>query len=99
MLALPAALMVAAGSAADAGDVDALERVWSGVRDSSEQVVMSLDRGGAALWQQTAEQRVRTVVAPVSVPWRGPHVLYLEDSLEDDPQQPRRQLLLQLEPL
>jgi len=92
------AVWVAAVAATDAGEVAALERVWSGVRDSSEQVVMSLDRG-AALWQQTPEQRVRTVVAPVSVPWLAPHVLYLEEFLEDDPQQPRRQLLLQLEPL
>jgi hypothetical protein len=92
------AVWVAAVAATDTGDVAALERVWSGVRDSSEQVVMSLDRG-AALWQQTPEQRVRTVVAPVSVPWLAPHVLYLEEFIEDDPQQPRRQLLLQLEPL
>jgi CpeT/CpcT family (DUF1001) len=91
------AVWVAAAAATDGGDVAALERVWSGVRDSSEQVVMSLEQG-AALWRQTAEQRVRTVVAPVSVPWLGPQVLYLEEFLEDDPQQPRRQLLLQLEP-
>jgi hypothetical protein len=92
------AVWVAAVAATDAGDVTALERLWSGVRDSTEQVVMSPDRG-AALWRQTEEQRVRTVVAPVSVPWLGAHVLYLEEFLEDDPQEPRRQLLLQLEPL
>jgi hypothetical protein len=92
------AVWVAAVAASDAGDAAALARVWSGVRDSSEQVVMSRDKG-AALWQQTAEQRVRTVVAPVSVPWLGPQVLYLEEFLEDEPQQPRRQLLLQLAPV
>jgi hypothetical protein len=92
------AMWVAGVAATDAGDVGALERVWSGVRDSSEQVVMSLDRS-ATLWRQTAEQRVRTVVAPVGVPWLGAHVLYLEEFVEDDPQEPRRQLLLQLEPL
>jgi hypothetical protein len=97
MLALPAALMIAAGGVADAGDAATLERVWSGVRDSSEQVVMSLDRG-AAQWPQAGERRVRTVVAPVNVAWLGAHVLYLEEFIEDDPQQPRRQLLLQLEP-
>ena len=97
MLALPAALMIAAGGAADAGDAATLERVWSGVRDSSEQVVMSLDRG-AAQWPQASERRVRTIVAPVNVTWLGAHVLYLEEFIEDDPQQPRRQLLLQLEP-
>jgi CpeT/CpcT family (DUF1001) len=97
MLALVAALAATAGTA-DTGEVMALERVWSGVRDSSEQVVMSLDRG-AALWPQSGERRVRTVVAPVSLGWLGPHVLYLEEFLEDEPQEPRRQLLLQLEPL
>jgi hypothetical protein len=92
------AVWVAAVAATDAGDVTVLERLWSGVRDSTEQVVMSPERG-AALWRQTEEQRVRTVVAPVSVPGLGAHVLYLEEFLEDDPQEPRRQLLLQLEPL
>ena len=83
--------------AADSGDVAALQRLWSGVRDSSEQVVMSLEHD-AAQWPQTSERRVRTIVAPVSVAWLGEHVLYLEEFLEDDPQDPRRQLLLQLEP-
>jgi CpeT/CpcT family (DUF1001) len=96
MLAFPAALMIAAGGAADAGEVAALERAWSGVRDSSEQMVMSLEQG-AVRWPQ-GERRVRTIVAPVGVAWLGPHVLYLEEFIEDDPQQPRRQLLLQLEP-
>src|SRR6516162_9562097 len=95
MLALLAAWLAGAG-AADASEVAALERTWSGVRDSSEQVVLSLDRG-AALWREATEQRVRTIVAPVSVGWLGAHVLYLEEFIEDDPQQPRRQLLLQLE--
>lgn len=94
---LTSVLAVAAAVTAEAGDVAALERVWSGVRDSSEQVVMSLDRG-AALWPQTGELRVRTIVAPVSVPFLGAHVLYLEEFVEDDPQQPRRQLLVRLEP-
>ena len=97
MLALPAALLIATAGAADFTEVAALERLWSGVRDSSEQVVMSLDRG-AELWPQQSERRVRTVVAPVSIAWLGAHVLYLEEFIEDDPQQPRRQLLLLLEP-
>ena len=97
MLALVAAMAATAGTA-DTGEVATLERLWAGVRDSSEQVVMSLDRG-AALWPQTGERRVRTIVAPVSLAWLGRHVLYLEEFLEDDPQEPRRQLLLQLEPV
>jgi hypothetical protein len=38
------------------------------------------------------------VVAPVSAAWLGPHVLYLEEFLEDDPQHPRRQVLIELSP-
>jgi hypothetical protein len=97
MILLLAAWLAGAG-AADASDVAALERMWSGARDSSEEVVMSLDRG-AALWHETGERRVRTIVAPVSLAWLGAHVLYLEEFIEDDPQDPRRQLLLQLEPV
>jgi len=83
MAALLAVWVMAAG-ASDGGDVAALQRVWSGVRDSSEQVVMSLDRGGAP-WPLLSERRVRTIVAPVKVAWLGAHVLYLEEFLEDDP--------------
>ncbi|HKD54036.1 MAG TPA: CpcT/CpeT family chromophore lyase [Steroidobacteraceae bacterium] len=90
------AVWIASAAAADATDVLALQRLWSGVRDSSEQVVMT-DRGGAP-WPQANDLRVRTVVGPVSVPWLGPHVLYLEEFIEDAPQDARRQLLLQLEP-
>jgi hypothetical protein len=91
-LPLGALLLAAAGAEAD---VVALERAWSGVRDSSEQVVMSAAPSG---WPNTPEQRVRTVVSPVSVAWLGAHLLYLEEFLEDDPEHPRRQLLMQLEP-
>jgi hypothetical protein len=97
MPALPAAVLIAAAGVAEAGDVETLERLWRGVRDSSEEVVMTLERG-AALWPQASERRVRTVISPLELAWLGPHVLYLEEFIEDDPQQPRRQLLLQLEP-
>ena len=90
---LPALLLSAA--AGDGGDVAALERLWPGVRDSSEQVVMSAQPAG---WPESHERRVRTVVAPVEIPWLGAHLLYLEEFLEDDPGNPRRQLLMQLEP-
>jgi hypothetical protein len=96
MVGLLAVWIASATAAADATDVLALQRIWSGVRDSSEQVVLSLDRGGTP-WPQN-DLRVRTIVAPVSVPWLAPHVLYLEEFIEDAPQEPRRQLLLQLEP-
>src|SRR6202140_4108514 len=88
---------VVVAAAADGADVEALQRLWSGVRDSSEQVVMSVDRG-ATLWPQTSERRVRTIVAPVSVAWLGAPVLYLEEVFGGTPEDPRRQLVLGLEP-
>jgi hypothetical protein len=97
MVGLLALWFASAAAAADTSDVAALQRVWSGTRDSSEQVVMNLDHAGT-LWPQASELRVRTIVAPVSVPWLAPHVLYLEEFIEDAPQELRRQLLLQLEP-
>lgn len=101
---LAAAWLATAGAAAEAtppappqsADLLALERLWAGVRDSSEQLLMGFDREGAP-WIEMGERRVRTVVAPVSVGWLGPHVLYLEEFLEDEPQHPRRQVLIDLE--
>jgi hypothetical protein len=90
------AVWAAAAATADTADVPALERMWSGVRDSSEQVVMSLDRD-ALPFPQTGERRVRTIVTPVSIAWLGNHVLYLEEFLEDEPREPRRQILMRLE--
>jgi len=101
MVALMAAAWLGAAAtsqaAADSADVVALERLWSGVRDSSEQMLMSLDRDGAP-WMQAGERRVRTAVVPLSLGWLGPHVLYLEEFLQDEPQYPRRQVLIELEP-
>src|SRR5262245_34935394 len=98
MAGLLTGLIAAAVAAAGAdSEVAALQHLWSGVRDSSEQVVLSVD-AGATDWPQASERRVRTVVAPVNVPWLGAHILYLEEFLQDDAEHPRRQLLLQLEP-
>ncbi len=91
------AVLLAAAAAPDLADVVALERAWSGVRDSSEQVAMSTAPAEAG-WPQMPERRVRTVVAPVKVPWLGQHLLYFEEFIQDDPEHPRRQLLMQLEP-
>jgi hypothetical protein len=90
-------VLLAATAQGDSADLAALEHLWSGVRDSSEQVVMSGESESAA-WPPLSERRVRTVVGAVAVPWLGRHVLYLEEFIEDEPQRPRRQLLLQLEP-
>lgn len=79
------------------GDVDSLEKLWSGVRDSTEEVFISSDPNVTA-WGEGAEKRVRTIVAPVEAPWLGQHVLYMEEFLHDDPDSIRRQLLLDLQP-
>ncbi|HEY6924544.1 MAG TPA: CpcT/CpeT family chromophore lyase [Steroidobacteraceae bacterium] len=82
---------------AAAADIDSLEKLWTGLHDSSEQVIVSGDTGIHA-WPESSERRVRAVVEPVVVPWLGSHVLYLEEFLHDDPDNLRRQLLVKLEP-
>lgn len=96
MSLLALAFALAAGATAGT-DVDSLEQLWSGTRDSSEQVVVSNDVGINS-WSEGAERRVRAVVAPVTLPWLGTHVLYLEEFLHDDPDVLRRQVLVKLEP-
>jgi hypothetical protein len=94
------AAIVTAGPIAIAGtggDVDTLEKLWPGVRDSTEEVFISSDPNVKA-WGEGSERRVRTVVAPVEAPWLGQHVLYLEEFLHDDPESIRRQMLLDLQP-
>src|SRR5262249_27057253 len=76
---------------------DTLMQIWPGVRDSSEQVIVSPDRGPATYSDQE-ELRVRTVIARVQVPWLGLRVLCLEEFLHDNPGAMRRQLLLKVEP-
>lgn len=92
------ALAVALAAGATAGtDVDSLEHLWTGLRDTSEQVVVGSDNGINS-WPESSERRVRAVGAPVALPWLGPHVLYFEEFLHDDPDNLRRQLLVKLEP-
>jgi hypothetical protein len=76
--------------------VAALVASWSGVYDDVEQVIFD-ERGFSPLVTDD-NRRVRTIVSPVDVPWLGPHVLYLEEFLQDDPEDPRRQVLLWLAP-
>ena len=95
MALLALAFALAAGSTAGS-DVDALQQLWSGVRDTSEQVVVSNDTGINS-WPESSERRVRAVVEPVALPWLGAHVLYFEEFLHDDPDNLRRQLLVKLE--
>jgi hypothetical protein len=96
-LLLLGGLLVLSNAVAGAADIDSLEKLWSGVHDSSEQVVVSADTGITA-WPESSERRVRAVVEPVAVPWLGSHVLYYEEFLHDDPDNLRRQMLVKLEP-
>jgi CpeT/CpcT family (DUF1001) len=97
MVVVAGVMALAAGTAAGT-DVDALQQLWSGIRDSSEQVVVSGDTG-ITTWPESSERRVRAVVQPVAVPWLGSHVLYFEEFLHDDPDNLRRQVLVKLEPV
>jgi hypothetical protein len=80
--------------AATGADIEALMLAWAGMHDSSEAVTV----GEAPLPGGEREQRISTLVAPVQLPWLGPHVLYLEELAHDEPDAPRRQLLVKLEP-
>ncbi len=95
-LLLLGGLLVTSYAAAGAADIDSLEKLWSGLHDSSEQVVVSGDTRITA-WPESSERRVRAVVEPVAVPWLGSHVLYYEEFLHDDPDNLRRQMLVKLE--
>ncbi len=92
-----ASIWVLLAGAAGGTDVETLQQLWAGVRDSSEEVVVSSDTGISA-WPESSERRVRVVVEPVTLPWLGAHVLYFEEFLHDDPDNLRRQLLIKLEP-
>jgi hypothetical protein len=76
--------------------VVALVESWSGVYDDLEQVIF--DARGFSPLVSDDNRRIRTIVSPVVVPWLGPHVLYLEEFPQDDPDDPRRQVLLWLAP-
>ncbi len=97
MLLIAGVAAVMAVGTASGGDVDALQKLWTGVHDSTEEVYISSDPNAPA-WGEGSERRVRTEVEPVALPWLGQHVLYLEEFLHDDPESMRRQLLLDLQP-
>ncbi len=90
-----AAGQVPEGSDAQA-TVAALVESWSGVYDDLEQVIF--DERGLSPLVTDDTRRIRTIIAPVALPWLGKSVLYLEEFLQDDPDDPRRQVLLWLAP-
>src|SRR3569833_2789202 len=97
MLLLASVVAAVTAGPVTSSAVEALGKMWSGVRDSTEEVFISSDPNVSA-WGEGSEKRVRTVVAPVEAPWLGKHVLYLEEFLHDDPDSIRRQLLLDMQP-
>jgi hypothetical protein len=96
-LLLASGVSFAAAAADDVTPADALMRVWPGMRDSSEEVVVSPERGAALALDDHEPVRVRTLITRVSLPWLGARVLYLEEFLHDQPSVLRRQLLLRVE--
>ncbi len=74
----------------------ALHEAWVGVYDNLEQIVFDADASADLITPD--ERRVRTLVAPVTLPWLGTRVLYLEEFLQDDPDALRRQVLLLITP-
>jgi hypothetical protein len=94
VLGLQMGLALAAGAPAPLPpEIADLMRVWSGVHDSAVQVILD-DRSPRTAAADLA--RLRTVIEPVELPWLGPTVLYLEETLHDVPGAPRRQVLLRL---
>jgi len=96
----PALSQTRAGQPAVADDaqsaVEALVAGWSGAYDDLEQVIF--DARTPSPLVSDDDRRIRTIVAPVSLPWLAKNVLYLEEFRQDDPDDPRRQVLLWLAP-
>jgi len=92
------ALALALTASASGTDLQDLQRLWSGARDSSEVVTVGPAARAQPLADAATERRVRTIIAPVALPWLGGPGLYLEEFLHDEPDRPRRQLLVKLEP-
>ena len=93
-LGLWLSLSLSAGAADSPPEVADLMRLWTGVHDSAVQVILDDHSPQAAAAEDLT--RLRTVIEPVDLPWLGPAVLYLEETLHDVPAAPRRQVLLRL---
>jgi len=93
-LGLWLSLSVSAGAADTPAEIADLMRLWAGVHDSAVQVILDDHSPQAAAAEDVT--RLRTVIEPVDLPWLGPAVLYLEETLHDVPGAPRRQVLLRL---
>jgi CpeT/CpcT family (DUF1001) len=91
-----AVLVLMSPVSAEENIVEALMERWSGVFDTAEQVVYG-GQSQSDIASDDEDRRVRTIVAPVLVPWLGTHILYLEEFLHEDPDNPRRLMLLRLE--
>jgi hypothetical protein len=96
-LTLASASREAVGDETAKSTVDELTETWAGMFDTAEQLVYG-GQSESELARDDEERRVHTLVVPVSVPWLGAHVLYLEEFLHEDPDHPRRMMLLRLEP-
>ena len=86
-------LYMGAAFADTSPEITELMQRWSGVHDTAVQVIVDEHSPQTAAAEAP---RLRTVVEPVELPWLGPTVLYLEETLHDVPGAPRRQVLLRL---
>ena len=93
LIAVALGLYMSAASADTAPEITELMQRWSGFHDTAVQVIVDDHSPQAAAAEVP---RLRTVVEPVELPWLGPTVLYLEETLHDVPGAPRRQVLLRL---
>jgi CpeT/CpcT family (DUF1001) len=65
--------------------------------DVSEQLISGAP-SDSPLASLAEQERVQINVRPVSLPWLGTHVLYVEEYLYDEPFERRRRVLLSIEP-
>jgi hypothetical protein len=89
-----AASVALATDSATGSQAQALAQRWTGVYDTLEQHLY--DEHGPGALALAGPLRIRTVVTPVLLPWLGAQVLYLQEFAQEEPQSPRRQVLLRL---
>jgi hypothetical protein len=94
LLLLAAALRAAVPAAGD--DREALAALWSGMYDVTEELVIGA-ADDSPLASLSEQERVQIDVRRVSLPWLGTHVLYVEEYPYDEPFEPRRRVLLDIQ--
>jgi hypothetical protein len=76
---------------------DLLAELWTGMYDVSEELIAG-EPHDSPLGALVEQERVQIEVRRIALPWLGAHVLYAEEYLYDEPFEPRRRVLLSIEP-